>query len=116
MLKNIVLILIIFTGLLGCTTTTRITNSDTDSTQSILKNIDPGDMVIIETFQGQKHEVVVQSISVNSIQGKQIEIPIEEIKSIEKEEASISNTLTLIDIGLYIVTLYAFVLLGGGSL
>jgi preprotein translocase subunit YajC len=116
MTRYIVLALIIFTGLLGCTTTTRTTNSDANSTQSILKNIDPGDRVIIETLQGKKHELVVQSISVQSIHGNQIEIPIEEIKSIEKEKASIGKTLTLIEVGLYVVTLYAFVLLGGGGI
>ena len=70
--------------------------------------------MFVETLQGKEYEIVVQSISLRSIQGIQIEIPIEDIKSIEKEKPSVNKTMFLVEIGLFFIALLSVVGLGGG--
>ena len=81
-MKNIQLVLISFL-LFGCTTMEPVKNSF--DPQSVVSQVQPGDYVRIEKTDGSKLAFEVHSISTNSIKGNNVEIPLEQVKKIEKE-------------------------------
>lgn len=66
-----------------------------DSTKTryeILTNINPGDLIHIETLEGSKYEVLVKSITAESVKGSDIEIPLDNIKTVKVEKISAIKT------------------------
>ena len=85
-----------FTGLLmvlalsGCTSMQAVENIDTKA--EILNSISPGDHIHVETHDGGKYEMVVQSIDINTVKGAGREIPLDQIRTIKKKQISVLKT------------------------
>lgn len=92
------IIIILMVVLPGCTSMLPINGANTH--QEILENINPGDLIHVETFDGSKHEILVESISLEAVKGEEIEIPLDQIKTIEKKQISALKTTGVL-IGLY---------------
>jgi len=107
--KSLVLILLLVT-LFGCTSIQPINN--TTSHEKILANVDSGDLIYVETVEGRNYEVLVKSIGLKSIKGEQLEIPLNQIKSISKKQVSVKKTAGAIlagSVGYLIIAGLAFV-------
>ena len=68
------------------------TLDDSTTHQNILKNINPGDLIHVETFKGDKYEILVKSISLEAVKGEHIEVPLDQIKTIKKKQISVLKT------------------------
>ena len=87
---------LMFTGLFmglvlsGCTSMKPVEDIDTET--RILGSINPGDHIHVETNDGGKYEMVVQSIDINTVKGAGREIPLDQIKAIKKKQISVLKT------------------------
>ena len=104
-MKLIAWITIIVFTIIGCTTLRPIELSQSDIQQRISTGdiLRPGDKVKITTTQGEQHELKVVSVSDGIIKGKDIEIPVKDVFSIEKRKTSIGKTLAYVGVFLIVV-------------
>lgn len=91
--------LLILFLLAGCTTIEPV--YDKDTTADTIKNIHPGDTLYITTVKNEEHKIKVKSVSDKFITAEKIKIPVEQIKTIEKESVSTSETV-YVGFGLFI--------------
>lgn len=105
-MKLISLILLI-SFLAGCTTFKPIEMSSFQPERhlDLEKVIKPGDRVCIVTKDGEKNEFRVTAVTNDSIEGKNVEIPLMNIASTEKAETKVAEPVLIIVSGILLVVL-----------
>ena len=84
------LIILLTLILSACSNLVLVENAN--SKQQLLENINPGEVIHIETHDGQKHIFEVESVDTNSVKGEGKEVQLNDIKKLEIEEPSALKT------------------------
>lgn len=105
MVKTPIVLLMAVCMVCGCTTLHPIANVPNDLSQHFSDGgaLHPGDLVIITTLAGARHELRVQSVRDGVIYGDHESVPFSEIASIDRRDFSSAKTTTLVVVILAVV-------------
>lgn len=104
-LLSLVVLAVIFSG---CTAMLPI--KDANVVENILENVKPGDQVHIETKDGSKYEILVESISSEAVEGGGVNVPIDQIEVIKTEQILVVATPLAVVAGTYVVASVVFLI------
>ena len=90
LIRSILAGLLVALVLSGCTSMQPV--EDTGTAAGILNAINPGDHIHVETRNGGKYELVVDSIDIKAVKGGGREIPLDQIRTIKKKQISALKT------------------------
>lgn len=78
----------------GCTSMRSV--EAVDSNEKLLENLNPGDLIRIETKDGNTHEIRVGTVTRESVAGDGVEVPFDQIKTLEVKRVSTTKTAGLV--------------------
>jgi len=91
--------------LVGCTTMQPVTGNPASLQQRIASGelLKGGDDVIIRTKDGRTHVFTVQSVSANTIDGRNESISIDQVALIQKRKLNVGETVLAVGLGVVVV-------------